>query len=53
MDFSFSNPKYDFKTLTMSSGYAFSVNSIILTSLTDANDFLFAGKAQSLADETT
>jgi hypothetical protein len=30
-----------------------SVNCIIKTSLTDANDFLFAGKAQSLTDGTT
>ena len=37
----------------MSSGLSFSVNSIIRSSLTDGNDFYFAGKAQSLSDGTT
>ena len=36
----------------MSSGLSFRVNTIIRTSLTDANDFVFAGKAQSLSDGT-
>jgi hypothetical protein len=36
----------------MSSGLSFRVNTIIRTSLTDANDFMFAGKAQSLTDGT-
>ena len=34
----------------MASGLPFSVTSLTRTSLTDANDFLFAGKAQSLTD---
>jgi len=37
----------------MSSGLSFSVNSMTRTSLIDANDFLFAGKAKSLTDGTT
>ena len=37
----------------MSSGSSFTVNCIVRTSLTEANDFLFAGKAQSLTDGTT
>ena len=36
----------------MSSGSAFKVNTLVRTSLTDANDFLFVGKAQSLTDGT-
>ena len=36
----------------MSSGSGFTVNTLARTSLTDANDFLFAGKAQSLTDGT-
>ena len=46
------SPKYVYTTLSMSSGSSFSVNSIIWTSLTDANDFLFAGKALNLTDGT-
>jgi hypothetical protein len=34
----------------MASGLPFSVTSLTRTSLTDANDFLFAGKAKSLTD---
>jgi hypothetical protein len=34
----------------MSSGSGFTVNTLARTSLNDANDFLFAGKAQSLTD---
>jgi hypothetical protein len=34
----------------MASGLTFSVTSLTRTSQTDANDFLFAGKAQSLTD---
>ncbi len=37
----------------MSSGPSFKVNSITRISLTDANDFLFAGKARTLTDGTT
>jgi hypothetical protein len=53
MDFRTVTPKYIYTALTMSSGSAFSVNTFTRTSLTDANDFLFAGKAQSLTDGTT
>ena len=52
MDFSTVTPKYFYATLTMSSGLSFRVNTIFRTSLTDANDFIFAGKAQSLSDGT-
>ncbi len=34
----------------MSSGSNFSVNCIVRISQTDANDFLFAGKAQNITD---
>ena len=37
----------------MSSGSGFTVNTLVRISLTDANDFLFAGKAQSLTDGIT
>jgi hypothetical protein len=53
MDFTTSTPNYGYTAFTMSSGLAFSVNSLIRTSLTDANDFLFAGKVKSLTDGTT
>ncbi len=43
-------PKYIYTTLTMASGLPFSVTSLTRTSLTDDNDFLFAGKAKSLTD---
>ncbi len=36
----------------MASGLSFSVTSLTRTSQTDANDFLFAGKAKSLTDGT-
>ena len=52
MNFASSTPDYVYTALSMSSGPSFSVNCIIRTSLTDANDFLFAGKAQSLTDGT-
>ena len=52
MDFSPILPKYDYTPLTMSSGLTFSVTSLFRISLTDANDFFFAGKAQSLTDGT-
>ena len=52
MDFSFTTPKYSYTSLSMSSGLSFSVNCIVRTSLTDGNDFYFAGKAQSLTDGT-
>ncbi len=52
MDFTYSNPKYVYKILTMSHGSYFSVNTITRSSLTDANDFYFAGKAIYLTDGT-
>ena len=53
MDFSTAAPKYGYTALSMSSGSGLSVNTLTRTSLTDANDFLFAGKAQSLTDGMT
>lgn len=53
MDFSVNSLKYVYTAFTMSSGLSFSVNSMIRTSKTDANDFLFAGKAQSFTDGST
>ena len=50
MDFTPTSLNYVYTTLSMGSGLSFSVNCISRTSLTDANDFLFAGKAQSLTD---
>ena len=50
MDFTSSIPKYVYTTLTMSHGSYFSVNTITRSSLTDANDFYFAGKAINLSD---
>ena len=50
MDFSTTTPKYIYTALTMASGLPFSVTSLTRTSQTDANDFLFAGKAKSLTD---
>jgi hypothetical protein len=50
MDFSTTTPKYIYTALTMASGLPFSVTSLAWTSQTDANDFLFAGKAQILTD---
>ena len=52
MDFTPTSLKYGYTVLSMSSGLSFSVNCIIRTSLTDGNDFYFAGKAQSLTDGT-
>jgi hypothetical protein len=52
MDFSTATPKYVYTELTMASGLPFSVTSLTRTSQTDANDFLFAGKAKSLTDGT-
>ena len=45
MDFTPSSIKYVYTELSMRAGSAFSVNSIVRISLTEANDFLFAGKA--------
>jgi hypothetical protein len=45
MDFSTITPKYVYTAFTMASGLHFSVTSLTRTSQTDANDFLFAGKA--------
>ena len=53
MDFTPSSLKYVYTAFTSSSGSAFSVNSLVRTSQTDANDFLFAGKAKSLTDGKT
>ncbi len=50
MDFSTTTPKYIYTALTMASGLPFSVTSLTRTSQIDANDFLFAGKAQILTD---
>ena len=50
MDFTPTSLNYVYTTLSMSSGLYFSVNCISRISLTDANDFFFAGKAQSLTD---
>jgi hypothetical protein len=50
MDFSTVLPKYIYTVLTMASGLPFSVTSLTRTSQIDANDFLFAGKTQSLTD---
>ena len=50
MDFSTTPPKYVYTALTMASGAHFRVTSLTRTSQTDANDFLFAGKAQFLTD---
>ena len=45
IDFTTSPYKYVYTALTMSSGSTFSVNCIVRTSQTDANDFFFAGKS--------
>jgi hypothetical protein len=50
MDFSTTTPKYVYTILTMASGLPSSVTSFTRTSQTDANDFLFAGKAKRLTD---
>ena len=52
IDFTPATLKYVYTVLSMGSGSSFSVNCIVRTSLTDANDFYFAGKAQSLTDGT-
>ena len=52
MDFSTATPKYVYTTLSMSPESAFSVTYLFRFSLTDPNDFLFAGKAEILADGT-
>jgi hypothetical protein len=52
MDFSTVTPKYVYTKLAMASGLPFSVTSLSKISQTDANDFLFAGKAQILTDGT-
>ena len=53
MDFTPSTLKYVYTILSMSSGSSFSVNCILRTSITDANDFMFAGKTQSMTNGTT
>ena len=50
MDFTSSIPKYFYTILTMSHGSYFKVNTITRSSLADANDFYFAGKAINLTD---
>ena len=50
MDFTTLPYKYVYTAFTLSSGSSFSVNCIIRTSQTDANDFFFAGKAQNMTD---
>ncbi len=50
MDFTSLIPKYVYTTLTMSYGSYFKVNTIVRTSLIDANDFYFAGKTIYLTD---
>ncbi len=45
MDFSSETYSYVYTKISMSSVSTFSVNSIIRISMTDSNDFLFAGKA--------
>ena len=50
MDFTPTSLKYVYTELSMSSGQFFSLNSIVRTSQTDANDFYFAGTAKSLSD---
>ncbi len=50
MDFTPLTLKYVYTPLTISSGLAFNVTSLFRISMTDANDFLFAGKTQSLTD---
>ncbi len=52
MDFTPTVLKYVYTPLTMDSGQFFGVNSILRTSQTDPNDFLFAGKSKSLTDGT-
>ena len=52
VDFSFNTPKYDVTSLTIGSGSSFSVNSIVSTSATNANDFYFGGKTKSLTNST-
>ncbi len=53
MNFTASPYKYVYTALSISSGSSFTVNTLTRTSLIDANDFLFAGKAQSLTDGIT
>ena len=53
MDFTPTWLRYVYTPFSMSSGSSFSVNCIVRTSRTDANDFIFAGKAQKLTDGTT
>ena len=53
LDFTPSSLKYVYTTLSMSTGQVFSVNFIVKSSSTDANDFIFAGKTISLSDGKT
>ena len=52
VDFNFNTPIYCATSLTMGSGSSFSVNTIVSISATNANDFYFAGKTNSLTDGT-
>ena len=44
--------KYKTTLCTISSGSSFSINTIVSTSTTNANDFYFAGKTKNLRDGT-
>ena len=50
IDFSSNPQKYITALLTIGSGTSFSVNTIVSTSVTNANDFYFAGKTKRLTD---
>jgi len=50
IDFSSDPPNYFTNSLTMASGSSLSVNTIVSTSIKNANDFYFAGKTKSLTD---
>ena len=52
MDFTPTSLKYVYTELSIGSGQFFSLNSIVRTSQTDANDFYFAGTTKSLSDGT-
>ena len=53
IDFTPSIPLYIDTPLTMGQGSALTIHSIVRTSTTNANDFYFAGKTNSLSDGTT
>ncbi len=48
----FSSYKYVSTSLTIGFGSSFSVNTIVSASVTNANDFYFAGKTKNLTDKT-